>query len=61
MELRFLGQTYYSFNLPVETVPSDLTVCFRGQRYKLRVSKQNFKSTLNMGIYRGVRYCKSKS
>ena len=36
MELRFLGQVYSTSNVQVETVPSDLTVCLRGQAYNLR-------------------------
>ena len=59
MELRFLGQTYSSCNQFVETIPSDITVSFRGQSYRLRVPRQSFKSKPDIRIYRGVGYCKS--
>ena len=42
MKLRFLGQTYSSFNQPVETIPSDITAHFRGQSYTLRRPNLNY-------------------
>lgn len=59
MELRFLGQVYSTSNVQVETVPSDLTVCFRGQTYNLRRPIQTAKSQFGIRIYRGVLYGKN--
>ena len=59
MKLHFLGQTYFASERVVETVPSDLTLCFRGQSYILRRPLENFKSNLEMRIYRGISYYKS--
>ncbi|VEP15747.1 conserved hypothetical protein [Hyella patelloides LEGE 07179] len=59
MKLRFLGQTYSTYNQPVETIPSDITARFRGQSYALRRPIHNFKSQLSLRIYRGVVYSKN--
>ena len=59
MKLRFLGQTYSSSNCQLETIPSDLTACFRGQKYALRRPVQTFSPQFNVRIYRGIVYCKN--
>ena len=42
MKLRFLGQNYSPSNCQVETIPSDITVSFRGHSYPLRRPLQIF-------------------
>ena len=56
MKLRFLGQAYSTSNNQVETIPSDYTACFLGQRYTLRRPIQTFKSQLGIRKYRGIVY-----
>ena len=56
MELRFLGQTYSTSNNSVETIPSDRTARFLGQKYQLRRPIHTFKSQLGLRKYRGVAY-----
>ena len=56
MKLHFLGQAYSTSNNQVETIPSDYTAHFLGQRYTLRRPIQIFKPQLGMRKYRGVVY-----
>ena len=56
MELRFLGQSYSTSNNSVETIPSDRTARFLGQKYNLRRPVQTFKPQLGLRKYRGVTY-----
>ena len=68
MKLRFLGQIYYKPDYRVETIPSDLTACYRGQKYALRRPVQTFynqsvqtvNTQLDVRTYRGVVYAKAK-
>ena len=58
MKLCFLGQTYFVSNNMVDTVETENTACFRGQRYALRrpVQSFNLESRPSIRIYRGVVY-----
>ena len=63
MKLRFLGRTYSRSQVHLETIPSDLTACFRGQRYHLRVpvvasneAQNRISSIASIRKYRGVSY-----
>ena len=58
MELRFLGQTYYTASNSVETIAIPHTARFLGRNYTLRRPVQNLqlKSQLNIKKYRGVVY-----
>ena len=58
MKLRFLGQNYSANRVRVETIPSDITICFRGQPYTLRRPIESFKPQFGIRTYRGVLYCK---
>ncbi|MGD1917747.1 MAG: DUF4278 domain-containing protein [Pleurocapsa sp.] len=58
-KLRFLGQDYSPNNIFVETIPSDIMVCFRGQSYPLTRPLQSFDSKLEIRKYRGILYTKS--
>ena len=58
MELRFLGQSYYSSRLVVETIPSDIKARFMGQTYIMRRPIRNFKPQLGLKKYRAVTYYK---
>ena len=52
MELRFLGQYYSTSNTEIETIPSDHTASFRGQKYHLRRPFHTSKSQLGLRKYR---------
>ena len=58
MELRFMGRTYFASSTKVQTVASEQTACFKGQRYNLRVPVQTSPQRSNTSIrkYRGVAY-----
>ena len=63
MFLRFLGRTYFKFQKRIETIASEDTACYRGQRYNLRAPVAIEKpktSGSQMSIiiykYRGVNY-----
>lgn len=63
MKLRFLGQPYSKSQSHLDTVPSDRTACYRGQKYQLRAPATNLatpsdRSELSISIrkYRGVSY-----
>ena len=58
MKLRFLGQDYLPNNVRVETIPSDISVRFRGQPYQLRRPVQ-LKLQFGIRTYRGILYCKN--
>ena len=58
MKLSFMGQKYSVNSINVETIPSDITVCFRGQAYALRRPVNSYKPQFGIRIYRGVCYCK---
>ena len=57
MKLRFLGQAYSASNNQVETIPSEHTARFLGQRYTIRRPVQTINSPLGVRKkYRGVPY-----
>ena len=58
MQLRFMGQTYTTSNNRVQTVASEQTATFKGQKYQIRVPVQTAKYQLNLQErkYRGVAY-----
>ena len=58
MELRFLGQTYFTSDNSVETQAIPYIARFRGQSYVLRrpVKSLQTKSQLGLKTYRGVTY-----
>jgi hypothetical protein len=62
MKLRFLGQTYSSSNISINTVDTENTARFLGQIYTLRRPvqhlrlKSQLKSQLGLKKYRGVSY-----
>lgn len=56
MKLRFLGQAYSASNHQVESIASDYTARFLGQRYTIRRPIQTFKPQLGIKKYRGVFY-----
>ena len=58
MKLRFLGQNYSPSNCQVETIPSDITVSFRGHSYPLRRPLQKFTPQFSIRNYRGILYSK---
>jgi len=58
MELRFLGQSYSSNSIVVETINSGIIARFRGQSYIPKRSIYSSKSQLTIRKYRGVLYCK---
>ena len=57
MELRFMGQTYTTANNRVTTVATQQTANFKGQKYRVRIPVQTFKSQpQQLRKYRGVTY-----
>lgn len=56
MTLRFLGQTYSTFNNKIETIPSEETARFLGQTYITRRSFTVVNSRSEIRKYRGVVY-----
>lgn len=58
MELRFMGQVYYTSNNRVQTVAGKQTANFKGQKYQVRVPVQTVKSgdRASLKKYRGVAY-----
>ena len=58
MQLRFMGQTYTTANNKVETVATQQTASFKGQKYQVRIPVQAAKSQLNTEErkYRGITY-----
>lgn len=56
MKLRFLGQTYSTFNNKIETIPSEETVRFLGQTYITRRAFAVVNSHSEIRKYRGVPY-----
>ena len=62
MKLQFLGRTYTSRQVHLETIPSDLTACYRGQSYNLRIpvtkdeAQSQISSFASVRKYRGVSY-----
>lgn len=58
MQLRFMGQTYTTANNRVQTIATQQTATFKGQKYQLRVPVSAIKSQLNPQVrkYRGVTY-----
>ena len=58
MQLRFMGQTYTTANNRVQTVATQQTAIFKGQKYQIRVPVPSAKSQLNTQVrkYRGVTY-----
>ena len=60
MKLQFKGQTYFKANTQVQTVSTDRTACFRGQKYQIRVPvlPNNPECQLSASIrkYRGISY-----
>ena len=56
MQLRFLGQNYYTSNNRVPTVATENTAHFLGQTYNLRRPVQTFKPQLGLKKYRGISY-----
>ena len=59
MKLQFLGQSYPQNNVRVETIPSDITVRFRGQPYVLYRPVHRYQSQFCIRKYRGVLYSKN--
>ena len=58
MKLIFLGQKYSTQIMPIETIPADIIVCFRGQKYAVRRPVYRVKPQFGIRTYRGVCYCK---
>ena len=57
MQLRFMGQTYSADSNGVETVATQQTASFKGQKYQVRVPVQTVKSqSPQLRKYRGVTY-----
>ena len=63
MELHFLGRSYFKSRSHIKTVPSDYTVCYRGQKYHLRApvtslatSGERAELSISIRKYRGVSY-----
>ena len=63
MKLSFLGQTYSSRQKQITTIKSELTGCYRGQRYALRSPAIDLSSepqasytSVTVRKYRGVSY-----
>ena len=56
MKLRFLGQAYFSQQNQMETLPSEHTARFLGQKYVLRRPVSAAQSQLGIRKYRGVFY-----
>jgi hypothetical protein len=56
MELRFLGQTYSTSNVRLETETTNQTGHFLGQKYDLRSPILTTKPQLGVKKYRGVVY-----
>ena len=57
MQLRFMGQTYSANHNGVETVATEQTASFKGQKYQVRVPVQTFRSQpQQLRKYRGVTY-----
>ena len=63
MKLRFLGKLYSRPQVHLETIPSDYTACYRGQKYQLRVpatsiatSSDRYELSVSVRKYRGVSY-----
>ena len=61
MKLQFKGQTYLAADTKVETVSTEYTACFRGQKYQIRVPvmlHDSNKCQLSASIrkYRGISY-----
>ena len=58
MQLRFMGQAYTTADSKgVETVVTQQTACFKGQKYQLRVPVRTLKSQQQqLRKYRGVTY-----
>lgn len=61
MKLQFRGQTYFTTDTEVKTVPTEHTACFRGQKYQIRVpvmpdNSQKSQISASIRKYRGVNY-----
>ena len=57
MKLRFLGQTYTTFDNSVETISSENTARFLGRTYTLRRPVHAIKSASSISKkYRGIPY-----
>ncbi len=58
MQLRFMGQVYSASNNRVQTVATEQTASFKGQKYQVRVPVQTIESQANTEVrkYRGVTY-----
>ena len=56
MQLHFLGQAYSAKNNQVETVKTENTARFLGQKYIPRRSVQSFNPKLGLRKYRGIAY-----
>ena len=61
MKLQFKGQTYLAANTKVETVPTEHTACFRGQKYQIRVpvmlhNSEKCQLSASIRKYRGINY-----
>ena len=59
MQLRFLGQIYSTKSIQLATIPSDIPVHFRGQKYFLRRPLTALKPKFSIRQYRGILYTKS--
>ena len=62
MQLRFKGQTYTAGNSQIQTVATEHTACFRGQKYQIRTPvvpvshDRQYQLSARIGKYRGVCY-----
>lgn len=56
MKLRFLGQTYNTYNHQIDTEILTETGRFLGQNYSIRRPVKTVKSQLGLRKYRGVAY-----
>ncbi len=56
MQLRFLGQAYFSSNNQVETTATEHTARFRGHSYTPRRPVKTSNPQLGLRKYRGIPY-----
>lgn len=61
MELQFRGQSYFTPNNRVETVATEHTACYRGQKYQVRVpvmpnTTEEYQLKASIRKYRGIVY-----
>lgn len=61
MKLKFKGQSYLANNTKVETVDTEYTACFRGQKYQIRVpvipeNSEKCQISASIRKYRGINY-----